>query len=213
MGTFSLPQGNLQALQPLSSAIGNAEGFGVAGAIPTRANNPGDLELGDLGYGTLGNGISIFPDAASGQNALTGFLANILGGGNPNYSPNMSLSQFGDVYVNGPNGGTSQGSQDWTANLAKSLGVPANTPIGLLPGLGGGSDASSGGILSDLASAASSGATSAIRTITGGRGLSDYVSIAVGLIFLAGALYMLSDTAQGATHEFVRGVRDGVVAA
>src|SRR5262249_28243810 len=154
-------------------------GYGVPGSIPSRANNPGDLELGDLGYGTLGHGITIFPDAESGQNALSNFLANIFAGGNSNYSPNMSLSQFGDVYVNGPNGGTSQGSQDWAANVGKALGVPTNTPIGLIPGIGGGdtSNSGSGGFFGDLAAQAAQGATAgvvnAFKTISGGRGLSD----------------------------------------
>lgn len=48
----------------LASAIASAEGFGPTNNIPTIANNPGDLELGNIGYGTT---------AAAGGNAITNF--------------------------------------------------------------------------------------------------------------------------------------------
>ncbi len=115
---------------PLIGAIGTAEGFGVAGAIPTNANNPGDLSLGNLGQGTLGNNISVYPTPQAGTNALGNFLSNIFNGQNPNYSPTMTIGQFADTYVNGPSGGTTAGSQAWASNVASSLGASTDTQIG-----------------------------------------------------------------------------------
>ena len=55
----------------LAAAIAHAEGFGVVGAIPTQAHNPGDLVLGDKGHGTLGaEAITVFQDDATGWAAL-----------------------------------------------------------------------------------------------------------------------------------------------
>lgn len=36
----------------LAKAIALAEGFYLVGSLPNRINNPGDMELGDRGYGT-----------------------------------------------------------------------------------------------------------------------------------------------------------------
>src|SRR5260370_927931 len=66
-------------------AIAEQEGFGVPGAIPTRANNPGDLTK-SLGYEitgeTLGTaGIAIFVDVPNGWAALEEQL-NLIRSGN-----------------------------------------------------------------------------------------------------------------------------------
>ena len=39
------------AADKFARAIAKAEGFGLPGALPTRANNPGDMMLGDRGWG------------------------------------------------------------------------------------------------------------------------------------------------------------------
>ena len=112
-------------LSPLSSAIAQAEGYGVSGAIPTLANNPGNLELGNLGYGTMnaagGQQITVFPSAQAGATALENQVQAALNGSSANYNPNMSLSQFGNIY--------SGGNSAYGNTLASILGVSPNTPL------------------------------------------------------------------------------------
>lgn len=62
----------------LAIAIAEAEGFGLDNAIPTLAHNPGDLVLGDVGYGVRGAAkITNFPDDATGWAALEDELTRI----------------------------------------------------------------------------------------------------------------------------------------
>lgn len=113
-------------LDEFGSAIANAEGYGVPGAIPTEANNPGDLALGDIGYGTLGNNITVFPSASAGADALTNQENLISNGESANYSSGESIADMGTTYAGASGGST------WAANVAKFLGVSPNTPIGSL---------------------------------------------------------------------------------
>jgi len=53
----------------LCLGISKAEGFDVPGSLPARCHNPGDLEIGNVGYG-VDNGKTIFPDDATGWAAL-----------------------------------------------------------------------------------------------------------------------------------------------
>lgn len=109
---------------PLASAIANAEGYGGAGSIPTLANNPGDLELGDVGYGIMqaagGQKITVFPNVAAGWAALEKQISSIFAGRSRYYTPDESLQDFGVTY--------SGGSQRYGANLASFLGLsPSST--------------------------------------------------------------------------------------
>lgn len=63
----------------LGQAIAKQEGFGKPGAIPTLANNPGDIEWGEFArnHGATGSmvaaggkQIAVFPDVATGMQAL-----------------------------------------------------------------------------------------------------------------------------------------------
>lgn len=104
----------------LSQAIAFAEGFPQPGAIPTLANNPGDLELQNNPLGTMGEGITIFPDLASGWNALYAQVGRILGGSGL-YLKTDSFSSFAHKYVDGPSAPVSQDSQNWAANVVSFL--------------------------------------------------------------------------------------------
>lgn len=119
-------------MSTLADAIAIAEGYGQPGAIPTAANNPGDLALGDIGYGTMGQGITVFPTQQAGQAALDNQLSLIQSGGSQYYSPNETISQMGNTW--------SGGNPDWANNVASALGVSPNTPINSL------SQNSSGGL-------------------------------------------------------------------
>jgi hypothetical protein len=127
MSSFSNPA------QILANALAKAEGYGIPGAIPTQANNPGDLELGDLGYGTIqaqgGNPITVFPDAASGMTALQAQAQAILTGSSKYYGPDQTLSDIGTTYA-GPGEG-----QTWAGNVASILGTSPDTPVGQIPAL------------------------------------------------------------------------------
>ena len=108
----------------LADAIAKLEGFGQPGAIPTLANNPGSLENGDVGYGTMqaanGNNITIYPNAQAGMDALNNQLSLIQNGQSQYYTPDMSISQFGQIY----SGGSPAYNQ-----LPSMLGVSPNAPL------------------------------------------------------------------------------------
>lgn len=113
-------------MSSLRDVIAQLEGFGQPGAIPTVANNPGNLELGNIGYGTItaggGNQITVFPSETSGWAALDNQLNKIGAGKSSVYTPDMSLSQFGTTY--------SGGNPNYGSNLASMLGVSPSTPVG-----------------------------------------------------------------------------------
>jgi len=109
-------------LPTIAASVARAEGANVPGSIPARANNPGDLELGDVGYGTLtaagGNQITIFPDTATGEAALESQLSKMIYGGSSVYNPSMTLAEAGQLY---------SGSSTWAQNVGSALEVDPNT--------------------------------------------------------------------------------------
>lgn len=110
---------------PFAAAIARLEGYGPSGNIPTLANNPGSLELGDLGYGTYnaanGQQITVFPTAEDGWSALQHQLDLATSGRSQFYSPDTTLDQFGTTY--------SGGNSSYGKNLAKILGVSPDTTL------------------------------------------------------------------------------------
>jgi hypothetical protein len=115
----------LEAYTPLANAIANAEGFGKDSSIPTRANNPGDLELGNVGFGTVtargGQQITVFGSVSDGWAALNNQISKIFSGRSRYYKPEMSLQEFGSIY--------SGGSRTYGANLAAFLGLTPDAPL------------------------------------------------------------------------------------
>lgn len=107
----------------IAIAIAHAEGFYVKGAIPQLANNPGDLKLGDVGYGTLGEGITVFQTSDLGWNALFHQVGKMLAGKSPYYHLTMTLAEVGMKY---------SGSPDWAKNVASALGVAETITLGEL---------------------------------------------------------------------------------
>lgn len=114
----------------LANAISQLEGFGAPSAIPTLANNPGSLELGDQGYGTItaqgGQQITVFGSLQDGWTALENQLGKIFNGTSSYYTPNQTLQQFGNIY--------SGGNPTYGNNLASKLGVDPNTTLGQVQG-------------------------------------------------------------------------------
>ena len=111
------------SISTFGQAIANAEGFGQPNAIPTIANNPGDLNLGDVGNGTI-NGITIFSSAEDGWSALENQLSKMFSGTSNVYNPNMTIDQVGQIWSNG--------DPNWSANVSNSLGTPSSTPLSAL---------------------------------------------------------------------------------
>ena len=104
----------------MAGAIAQAEGYGIAGAIPTVANNPGDLVSGDIGYGTI-QGKTIFPSAAAGWGALQNQVNLITSGkSTAGYTPTMTIAQVSNLYSGSSNG-------NWGNNVASILGVTPDT--------------------------------------------------------------------------------------
>ena len=100
----------------LAEAIAAAEGFGVAGAIPTVRNNPGDLKLD-------GQTITTFPTAAAGWDALYHQLDLIRDGGSRFYTPSTTLGAFASRW-------TATEQSAWLGNVVRGLqgaGVPATS--------------------------------------------------------------------------------------
>lgn len=113
----------------LANAIAFNEGYGIEDAIPTTSNNPGDLELGDIGYGTTG-AITNFPSFSAGYTALLNQAQKMISGGSSVYSPTESIAQAAATYTgNGPNA-----TQNWLSQLP---GYSAASTLGSLASAAG----------------------------------------------------------------------------
>lgn len=109
-------------VKAIAQAIAKAEGFGVPGALPTRAHNPGDLELGDLGNGTI-NGKTVFGSDTEGWNALYKQVQLIVSGGSSYYSTSDSWRSLATTYTGGDS------ANQWSMVVAAQLGVNPDSSI------------------------------------------------------------------------------------
>lgn len=103
----------------LMVAIATAEGFGQPGAIPTQANNPGDLTK-NLGFSdtgeTLGGAkIVVFSSEDDGWGALERQLTLIQNG--------TSIHKLTDSILAFANSYTATEQEAWANNVAASLGT------------------------------------------------------------------------------------------
>ena len=105
-----------------AAAIATAEGANVVGSIPYRNFNPGDL-VGWPGYPSDLNGYTIFPDSASGWNALEEQLNSIRSGTSKYYTTGMSIQQMAQIW-------SPVGWQNWANNVAQVLDAQTSDPIG-----------------------------------------------------------------------------------
>jgi hypothetical protein len=121
----ALPGNTSAQVQAIAQAIAAAEGYGPAGNIPTKANNPGDLCMGDQGQGVItssgGEKITVYSSAQAGWNALYNQINLWINGGSRYYNVNMTWVQIGATWA-GP--GT-----PWAANVAAALGVDPNSTL------------------------------------------------------------------------------------
>jgi len=110
--------GSISNLIPsFAQAIARAEGFYIKGSVPARINNPGDLKLGDIGFGALPSGITIFPTFDQGCRALYHQLDLILTNKSSEYNTSMTFSQIAVIWTGNDN------PMGWASTVAKSLNI------------------------------------------------------------------------------------------
>jgi hypothetical protein len=110
-------------------AIAIAEGANVAGSVPDRANNPGDLSKGDEhgqsfnGYTALSDELLInFASKNAGWQALYNKINRIVLGQSSVYSLSMTWTQLAQKYAGN--------STAWANNVTQQLGVKVTDTIG-----------------------------------------------------------------------------------
>ena len=111
------------AIGKLAAAIGQAEGFGPAGNLPTRINTPGDLELGDLGFGTQATK-TVFNTIADGWAALRREIEIIQNGQSAYYNADTTIASMAKLWTGGDN------PDQWAQAVASALGVTPDTRLG-----------------------------------------------------------------------------------
>ena len=192
--------------QSLDEAIAKAEGFGQMGAIPTLANNPGDITAGSwaTAHGAVGSytalggqQIAKFPDVATGYSAEDALIAGNYSGG--------TLADLAGGWLSGS---SAQAQQNWLNTITQQLGVPASTPVSQTAGaaLSPATGAPSGPGLIDKAKAALSGATS-FALFGPGVSWGRAGAFFLGFIVIAGALYLFKPVQEVVNSTARAGVR------
>ena len=102
------------AVQGLTVAIAQNEGYGVAGKA-SKYNNPGDIKAPWTGFPADSAGITKFPTIEAGEAALN-HQASLILNGSPNYNPQMTIAQAAAKYTdNDPNA-----ASNWSKTLDPS---------------------------------------------------------------------------------------------
>lgn len=109
----------------LMIAVAKAEGYGVPGAIPTRANNPGDLTK-NLGFSdtgdTLGSaGVVVFSSIDDGWGALDRQFTLIQNG--------ESIHKLTDTILAFAHSYTATEQEIWANNVATELGTDSSATL------------------------------------------------------------------------------------
>jgi hypothetical protein len=106
----------------MAQAIAKAEGFGPPENLPTRINNPGDLELGDQGAG-IEQQKTIFKTEQDGWTALEGQVRWMLTGNSHVYSLTDTILQVAERYTGYDD------ADAWASMVAKELGITISTTL------------------------------------------------------------------------------------
>jgi hypothetical protein len=126
IGAFYLLTKNAQfdpKIQAIAKAIAKAEGFGIPGAIPTVSHNPGNLKLGDTGNGT-NQGKTIFPDDATGWQALYHQVGLMISGQSDYYGPGDTWRDIAGTWVGTPD------ANNWMLTVTRELSVGPDSTLG-----------------------------------------------------------------------------------
>jgi hypothetical protein len=117
-------------VEAMLKAIASAEGYYVANSVPQRANNPCDLKVGNIGYGTIKkgvldlqskDGITVFPDANSGWARGRHQVVLMLSGKSHVYSLADSFIDVANKYA--------EGATEWGINVANVLGISPSASL------------------------------------------------------------------------------------
>jgi len=106
----------------LAHAIALAEGYFVAGSLPNRINNPGDMKLGDRGHGTE-HDKTIYLTADDGWAALGRECTAILTGASHVYFVSWNFLQVADKWTGSDNSGA------WCRIVCDNLNVDPTTTL------------------------------------------------------------------------------------
>lgn len=106
----------------IAQAIARAEGFGVAGAIPTVRNNPGNIRDNSKPGAPVGT----YPSVEAGWNALYAQVERMLKG-SPLYPKGWTLEQVAQRYTG------EAAYMNWARNVARFLGVSTNIVFSEIP--------------------------------------------------------------------------------
>lgn len=124
------------AVRRIAVAIATAEGFYVAGSLPQRCCNPGDMKLGDRGWGVeagktrylkadIGADIA---DHTDGFSALRRELEATLLGASHVYTPSDTIETLAAKWTGGDNAGA------WARIVAEKLVADPMTQLADLVG-------------------------------------------------------------------------------
>jgi hypothetical protein len=109
-------------VEAMARAIARAEGFFVSDSLAQRANNPGNLKLGDIGLGTIRDK-TVFPTVEQGWTALQRQIRFMLTGTSQFYTPAMSILEVAAIYTGRDN------PLAWATTVASALGVSIQTKL------------------------------------------------------------------------------------
>ena len=108
----------------MARAIAQTEGASIAGSVPDRLNNPGDISdyakeySADLHDGSF---VTKFPDKQTGWNALHEKLENIRLGLSHVYRPDWTFTRLSQTYAGN--------SAAWCADVTRILGVSPESTL------------------------------------------------------------------------------------
>ena len=100
----------------LSGAIATAEGFFAPDSLPARCHNPGDLELGDKGFG-VDNGKTIYENDDVGWAALNHQCLMMLSSGSHVYTINDTFAEVALKWTGNDN------PEAWSKIVCTKLGI------------------------------------------------------------------------------------------
>lgn len=185
------------SLNSLAQAIAQEEQGLVNGSLNSNtvgmsANNPLNLEMGDIGYGTAtaagGQQLTIFASLQDGWDAATNMLNKDVSGNSSIYSPNMTLQEYMNTFTGG--------NQNAGNTVASILNVPSSTPISSFGNAVQSTQPSSTASTTTTAPSNSSSTPSGWWDTlkgylpgTGAPGVTDIVAIIAGLVLISGMVF------------------------
>lgn len=108
----------------IAQAIATAEGFYVAGSRPARNHNPGDMTADLIGKKVgMDGSFVVYASDDDGWENLYHQINLWLSGGSSHATAQSTITDISQFY-------TTTDQTAWAANVANSLGVSLDTPIG-----------------------------------------------------------------------------------